>query len=155
MEALKAKKNQLTEEIIAVNLKLNKVNTAIEKMMVNEKRLLITALAIKAINFEHAIEIQANIKTRQNLELYPEFGGKLIRVFIKEGQLVKKGSLNRSIIGAHKKLKAYTPKISPAQPIVLLLRPSSFNHRESALAINTQGKPLIIPKRRILIILLS
>ena len=71
LEALKAKKDQLTEEINAVNLELNKVNTAIEKMTVNEKRVLITALALKATNFEHAIDIQANIKTRQNLELYP------------------------------------------------------------------------------------
>ena len=93
LEALKAKKDELTAKINTVNLELNKINAAIEKMTINEKRVLITALDLKAVNFEHTIEIQANIKTRQNLDLYPEFVGKLNRVFIKEGQSVKKGAL--------------------------------------------------------------
>ena len=93
LEALKAKKDELTAKINTVNSELNKINAAIEKMTINEKRVLITALDLKAVNFEHTIEIQANIKTRQNLDLYPEFVGKLNRVFIKEGQSVKKGAL--------------------------------------------------------------
>jgi RND family efflux transporter MFP subunit len=93
LESLQSKKDELTAKINTVNLELNKINAAIEKMTINEKRVLITALDLKTVNFEHTIEIQANIKTRQNLDLYPEFVGKLNRVFIKEGQSVKKGAL--------------------------------------------------------------
>ena len=93
LESLQSKKDELTAKINSVNLELNKINAAIEKMTINEKRVLITALDLKTVNFEHTIEIQANIKTRQNLDLYPEFVGKLNRVFIKEGQSVKKGAL--------------------------------------------------------------
>ena len=93
LESLQSKKDELTAKINTVNLELDKINAAIEKMRINEKRVLITALDLKTVNFEHTIEIQANIKTRQNLDLYPEFVGKLNRVFIKEGQSVKKGAL--------------------------------------------------------------
>ncbi len=93
LESLQSKKDELTAKINTVNLELNKINAAIEKMTINEKRVLITALELKTVNFEHTIEIQANIKTRQNLDLYPEFVGKLNRIFIKEGQSVKKGAL--------------------------------------------------------------
>ena len=48
-----------------------------------------------------------------------------------------------------------TPKINPAQPIVVLLKSFSLSHKVNALPINTQGNPLINPKRKILNILLS
>jgi len=54
---------------------------------------LVTAFPLQAVDFKHTIEVQANIKTRQNLDLYPEFGGKLDRIYVKEGQLVSKGAL--------------------------------------------------------------
>ena len=52
-------------------------------------------------------------------------------------------------------MKAYTPKIKPAHPIVDLLRPSSLSQRLKLLAINTQGKPLIAPNKRILTLRIS
>jgi RND family efflux transporter MFP subunit len=93
LEALQAKKDKLTAQINSATLELEKVNNALNKITFNEKRVLVTAIELKAVEFEHTIEIQANIKTRQNLDLYPEFGGKLNRVYVKEGQSVKKGTL--------------------------------------------------------------
>ena len=59
----------------------------------SQKRVLVTAIEIKPQIFNHTIEIQANIKTRQNLQLFPEFGGRLNQILVKEGQEVKKGTL--------------------------------------------------------------
>ena len=61
---------------------------------------------------------------------------------------VSQGTRSRSISGAQRKLTAYTPKIRPAQPMAVRLRPSSFSQRLSALPIRTQGNPLTIPSRR-------
>lgn len=41
--------------------------------------------------FNHFVEVQGNIETTQNLILYPEMGGLLKRVLVKEGQKVSKG----------------------------------------------------------------
>jgi membrane fusion protein (multidrug efflux system) len=65
----------------------------IEKMSGSLKQVVVTALEIKPQIFNHTIEIQANIKTRQNLQLFPEFGGRLNQIMVKEGQEVKKGTL--------------------------------------------------------------
>lgn len=93
LDELIVQKDKYLEQINALTLELNQVNASIEKLTVNEKRVLVTANPVQAVNFEHAIEVQANIKTRQNLQLYPEFGGKLERINVKEGQAVKKGAL--------------------------------------------------------------
>ena len=93
LEALQVQKDKLTQQINTATTALEEVNAAIDQMTNNEKRVLVTALAIEAVNFEHTIEVQANVKTRQNLDLYPEYNGKLVSIYVKEGQSVKKGAL--------------------------------------------------------------
>jgi membrane fusion protein (multidrug efflux system) len=93
LEALQVQKDKLTQQINTATTALEEVNAAIDQMTNNEKRLLVTALAVEAVNFEHTIEVQANVKTRQNLDLYPEYNGKLVSIYVKEGQSVKKGAL--------------------------------------------------------------
>ena len=74
-------------------MKLETVNSAIASLGGSEKRALITAFNAKTTLFEHNIEVQANIKTRQNVMMYPEFAGRLIKLYVAEGQSVKKGAL--------------------------------------------------------------
>ena len=93
LEELNNQKANYTQQINDLKLELEKINSAIDALGSSEKRTLITAFIIETKPFEHQIEIQANIKTRQNVLIYPEFAGRLITLKVVEGQNVKKGNL--------------------------------------------------------------
>ena len=87
------KRTYYTKQINDLSLELENINSAIDALGGTEKRQLITAFKSKKQPFEHQLEIQANIKTRQNVLIYPEFAGRLIKLKVEEGQKVKKGTL--------------------------------------------------------------
>ena len=93
LEELNNQKANYTQQINDLKLELEKINSAIDALGSSEKRTLITAFITETKPFEHQIEIQANIKTRQNVLIYPEFAGRLITLKVVEGQNVKKGNL--------------------------------------------------------------
>ncbi|MGB1404227.1 MAG: efflux RND transporter periplasmic adaptor subunit [Flavobacteriaceae bacterium] len=93
LDALQVQKNELTQQLNTLQIELDEVNTAIDALSLSEKRTLVSAITVEESNFEHTVEIQANIQTRQNLTLYPEFAGKLIRIYTQEGEEVKKGAV--------------------------------------------------------------
>ena len=93
LDELQIQKANYTLQIKGLTLALDSLNQKLEKISGSQKRVLVTALEIKSQIFNHTIEIQANIKTRQNLQLFPEFGGRLNQILVKEGQEVKKGTL--------------------------------------------------------------
>ena len=93
LEELNIQKANYTQQINDLKLELKKINSAIDALGSSEKRTLITAFITETQSFEHQIEIQANIKTRQNVLIYPEFAGRLITLKVVEGQNVKKGNL--------------------------------------------------------------
>ena len=87
------KRTYYTKQINDLSLELENINSAIDALGGTEKRQLITAFKSKTQPFEHQLEVQANIKTRQNVLIYPEFAGRLIKLKVEEGQKVKKGTL--------------------------------------------------------------
>ena len=93
LEELNTQKANYAQQINDLKLELEKINSAIDALGSSEKRTLITAFITETQSFEHQIEIQANIKTRQNVLIYPEFAGRLITLKVVEGQNVKKGNL--------------------------------------------------------------
>ena len=87
------KRTYYTKQINDLSLELENINSSIDALGGTEKRQLITAFKSKTQPFEHQLEVQANIKTRQNVLIYPEFAGRLIKLNVEEGQKVKKGTL--------------------------------------------------------------
>jgi len=93
LDGLKALKDEKTKNLNTLKLELNQINTAILVLDPSEKLPLVSAIELQPENFDHFVEIQANIKTRQNVLLYPEFNGILKKIYVQEGQKVKKGKL--------------------------------------------------------------
>tara|TARA_A100001015_G_scaffold307581_1_gene403721 strand:+ start:1477 stop:2643 length:1167 start_codon:yes stop_codon:yes gene_type:complete len=93
LNGLKTQKEEKLKFINALKAELNQINAAILNLDPSEKLALISTFKVKPENFDHYIEIQADIKTRQNVLLYPEYTGTLKKIYVEEGQEVKKGKL--------------------------------------------------------------
>ena len=79
----------LQQQEIASKLALLEVE--IKKLDPQEKIPLITTFNAKESLFNHFVELQGNVSTKQNLVIFPEYSGILTQVFVKEGQRVSKG----------------------------------------------------------------
>lgn len=88
---IEAKRSELKKQQKEISGNLDKIEAELDKLSGKKVLPLITTLTIKEEAFNHFLEIQGNVKTKQNIVLYPEFSGTLTRVYVKEGQKVNKG----------------------------------------------------------------
>ena len=94
---LEAKKKEIATNLEIINNDLQAINLAISKKDTLKKLPLITAFTAKSTIFTHYLEIQGNVKTKQNILVYPEMPGILRKIFVQEGQRVTEGQLLATI----------------------------------------------------------
>jgi RND family efflux transporter MFP subunit len=93
LEKIKEKYAEVKTEEQALLQKL-KILDSVKKVLEGTKNLqLITTYEAKEEVFNHYIEIQGSVVTKQNIILYPEFTGTLTHVYVTEGQQVSKGQI--------------------------------------------------------------
>ncbi len=97
LEKIRAKKNTITEQLSVLDTEAKQLDSVIALLSDNEKFPLVTTIKVVAQNFDHFLELQGSVKTKQNVLIYPEMAGTLQRVYVKEGQHVTKGQLLASI----------------------------------------------------------
>ncbi len=97
LETLRAKKNEISEKQKAINSDLKQLDSAISVLSGEGNLPLITTITAQAETFNHFLELQGDVKTKQNVLIYPEMAGTLQRVYVKEGERVSKGQLLASI----------------------------------------------------------
>jgi RND family efflux transporter MFP subunit len=93
LEELKKRKKEYVDVMNSMQVELNEINNGISFLDENEKLTLVSSFEIKEKIFNSYIEAQANLKTRKNVLILPEFQGTLEQIFVSEGQKVKKGQL--------------------------------------------------------------
>ncbi|WP_298485027.1 efflux RND transporter periplasmic adaptor subunit [uncultured Maribacter sp.] len=97
INAIRTLKSSISEKQKALDIDMSKLDSVIAILDNNEKLPLVTTIIAKETPFNHFLELQGNVKTKQNVLIYPETSGTLQRVYVKEGQKVNKGQLLASI----------------------------------------------------------
>jgi RND family efflux transporter MFP subunit len=93
LNEIKARKQQLNQEKQALDEKIQKLDGVLKKLDSSQNRPLVTVKKLKDTTFKHYVEVQGNVETDQNIVIYPEYSGILTKVYVEEGEQVKKGQL--------------------------------------------------------------
>ncbi|MGX1928289.1 efflux RND transporter periplasmic adaptor subunit [Flagellimonas sp. 2504JD4-2] len=97
LAVIRAKQAEISAQQKALEKDLHMLDSVITSLDDNAKLPLVTTIEAKAQKFNHYLELQGDVMTKQNVLVYPEMGGTLYRVYVKEGQKVSKGQVLASI----------------------------------------------------------
>lgn len=93
LEQIRAKRTEIVTKQQEFANQIKQLDAKISVLDTTKKVPLISTFIAKAGHFDHFLELQGNVSTKNLLTLYPEFNGILSRVYVKEGQRVKEGQL--------------------------------------------------------------
>lgn len=90
-------KSKNTKELQAkkaiIQADLAKIDDALASLDVKKDEALVSVLTLKDTLFNHYLEIQGNVNTKENILVQPEFSGTLTSLTVKAGQHVSKGQI--------------------------------------------------------------
>lgn len=93
LEELRDKKQEIETTQQIFEEELAALNEAIEALDTVKKLPLVTTFKTNKKTFQHYLELQGNVKTKQNVLIYPEFAGVLEKVLVEKGEKVQKGQV--------------------------------------------------------------
>jgi len=91
LEVINAKKVELINKQHTLLDEIELLDNAIAELDSSLSLTMVTTLKAETTLFNHFVEIQGSVQTKENIIIYPEYGGVLTQIFVKEGQLVQKG----------------------------------------------------------------
>ncbi len=93
LEAIRSKKASLTEEMKAISDQVQALDSVISILDADTKLPLVNTFKVVQQHFDHFLELQGDVATKQNVLIYPEMAGTLESVYVTEGDRVVKGQL--------------------------------------------------------------
>ncbi|MGB6153598.1 MAG: efflux RND transporter periplasmic adaptor subunit [Pricia sp.] len=91
LETLRTKKSEVSDQQKQIEANIRKLDSAIALKSGEEKLPLVNTITAEFQKFDHFLELQGDVKTKQNVLIYPEMAGTLQRVYVQEGDQVRKG----------------------------------------------------------------
>ncbi|MES2410026.1 MAG: efflux RND transporter periplasmic adaptor subunit [Bacteroidota bacterium] len=93
-DLIKAKNvKALNEKKTALQAEIAKIEAGLASLDIKTEEALVSVLTVKDTVFNHYLDIQGNVDTKENILIQPEVPGTLITLNVKAGQRVSKGQV--------------------------------------------------------------
>ena len=83
----------LQEKKALLQADITKIEEALATLDVKKEEALVAVMTLKDTLFNHYLEVQGNVDTKENILVQPEFSGTLTSLTVKAGQKVSKGQI--------------------------------------------------------------
>jgi RND family efflux transporter MFP subunit len=93
LETIRIKRAELVGQQEAIHAKIKLLDEKISELDTTKNIPLITTFTAKQEVFNHMLELQGNVTTKNLMVITPEYNGILTNVYVKEGQKVTKGQV--------------------------------------------------------------
>ena len=91
IEQIKLKRKEIAASKQDFVNKLQIIDNKLEELNTNPQLPIIETITINAAEFNHYIQVQGSVKSDELVNIFPEFSGIVKNIFIKSGDVVKKG----------------------------------------------------------------
>ena len=91
LEELQERRSSLIIQKGQINNELKEITQGVSILDTAKSFVLVNTVTTKTETINHFSKIQGIIKTDQNMILYPEFSGRISKIYVDEGDVVKKG----------------------------------------------------------------
>ncbi len=91
LKKIKETRGKLLEQKTALDAQIAIFEDYIQEKSGDKNNALVSVITVKDSMFNHYLELQGSVDTKQNVTVFPETPGILTNVYVKEGQRVSKG----------------------------------------------------------------
>jgi membrane fusion protein (multidrug efflux system) len=92
-KAIASKKTELNTQKAEINKSIQQIEAYLKENGDRAINAQVSTIVVKDTLFNHYIELQGNVDTKQNITIMPEMSGLLTQVYVKEGQQVTAGQV--------------------------------------------------------------
>ena len=91
VDKIKLKRKEIAESQQDFFNKLLVIDNKLDELNTNPQLPIVEVLAVNPVIFEHYVQVQGSVKSDELINIFPEFSGVAKAIYVKSGDVVKKG----------------------------------------------------------------
>lgn len=90
-DKIKLKRKEIVASQQDLSNKLQTIDNKLEELNTNPQLPIVKTFKVEPVRFDHYIQVQGSVNTDELINIYPEFSGIVKNIYVKSGDIVKKG----------------------------------------------------------------